>query len=53
VAHEFCVLKLGIVCLDGTKLEADASKHRANSYEQAQKMAEKLKAEGAELLENA
>lgn len=53
VAHEYGVLKLGSVSLDGTKIEANASKHKANSFEHAKKTAEKLKAEVAELLKNA
>src|SRR6204780_4507940 len=38
VAREMGVLKLGTVALDGTKIHANASRHRALSYEHASKI---------------
>ena len=38
IAHEMEVLKLGTVSLDGTKVKANASKHKALSYEHANKL---------------
>ncbi len=42
--------KLGKISLDGTKVKACASKHRALSWEHANKLEEQLKAEVAELM---
>jgi transposase/IS5 family transposase len=53
VAAEYGLAKLGTVSLDGTKIEANASIHKANSFEHAKKTAEKLKAEVDELLKMA
>jgi hypothetical protein len=50
VAREMGVLKLGTVALDGTKVHASASRHRALSYEHARKIEAQLKAEVADLL---
>jgi len=47
------VLKLGSVSLDGSKVKANASKHKALSYEHACKLEEQIKAEVAELLKKA
>ena len=44
VAREMGVLKLGTVALDGTKIHANASRHKALSYERAGKI--KTKATG-------
>jgi len=44
------LVKLGHVALDGTKVEASASKHKAMSYGRMEKKAEELKAEISELL---
>ena len=44
------LVKFGHVALDGTKVEANASKHKAMSYGRMEKKAEELKAEIAELL---
>src|SRR3954449_12481504 len=46
-------LKLGTVALDGTKIQANASRHSALSDEHATKIEAQLKAEGAELLAKA
>ena len=53
LAREIGVLKLGTVGLDGTKIHANASRHRALSYEHAGKIEEQLKAEVADLLAKA
>ena len=43
----------GTVSLDGTKIKANASKHKAFSYDHACKLEQQLKAEVAELLKKA
>ena len=53
IAHELDVLKLGRVSLDGTKIKANASKHKALSWEYACKLEEQLKAEVSELMRQA
>lgn len=53
IAGQAGVLKLGTVSLDGTKVKANASKHKALSYAHACKLEEQLKAEVAELLRQA
>jgi len=50
VAQQMGVLKVGKVSLDGTKVCANASKHRALSWEHAGKIEAQLQAEVAELL---
>src|SRR3954454_6151736 len=45
--------KLGTVALDGTKIQANASRHSALSYEHAGKIEAQLKAEVAELMAKA
>jgi len=52
-AQEVGMLKLGTVSLDGTKVHANASRHRAMSYGHAKKLEAKLKAEVAELMKRA
>jgi len=47
------LVKLGHVSLDGTKILANASKHKAMSYERMQEEAARLRAEINELLANA
>src|SRR3979411_613491 len=44
------LVKLGHVALDGTKIKANASKHKAMSYERLEKRAAELKAEVARML---
>jgi transposase len=51
VAHQMGVLKLGQVSLDGTKVQANASKHRALSWEHAGKIEAQLRAEVAQLMQ--
>ncbi len=53
IAHQMKLLKLGSVSLDGSKVKANASKHKALSYEHAGKLEAQLKAEVAELLKKA
>ena len=53
IAHQMNVLKLGKVSIDGTKIEANASKHKALSYGHACKLEKQLEAEVAELLQKA
>jgi len=53
LAREMGVLKLGTVALDGTKIHANASRHKALSYERAGKIEVQLKAEVAELMAKA
>jgi transposase len=47
------LVKLGHVALDGTKVKANASKHKAMSYEHMQKKTDELEAEIARLLSEA
>lgn len=44
------LVKVGLVSLDGTKVKANASRHKAMSYEYMQKEEERLQKEIAELL---
>lgn len=53
VAHQMGVLKLGSVSLDGSKVKANASKHKALSYEHACKLEAQIKAEVDQLLQKA
>jgi transposase len=50
LAREMKLLKLGKVCLDGTKLPANASRHSALSHGHIEKLEVQLKAEVQELL---
>jgi transposase len=50
IAQEMGLLKLGTVSLDGTKMKANASKHKAMSYEYACKLEKQLKKELEQLL---
>ena len=47
------LVKLGHVALDGTKIKANASKHKAMSYERMEKRAAELEAEAARWLSSA
>ncbi len=53
LAREMGVLKMGTVALDGTKINANASRHSALSYEHAVRIEAQLKAEVAELMAKA
>lgn len=50
LASEMKLLKVGTVCLDGTKIHANASRHSALSYGHIEKLETRLKAEVQELL---
>ncbi len=50
MAKEMKLLKLGNVCLDGTKIHANASRHSALSHGHIEKLEVQLKAEVQELL---
>ena len=51
LAQEMKLLKVGRVCLDGTKIHANASKHQALSHGHIERMEQQLKAEVQELVE--
>jgi transposase len=53
IARQMNMLKLGSVSLDGSKIKANASKHKALSYEHACKLEAQLKSEVADLLKRA
>jgi hypothetical protein len=55
IAHTMNVIKLGSVSLDGTKVKvkANASKHKALSYEHARKLEKQFMEEVAELMQRA
>lgn len=53
LCQEANLVKLGHVALDGTKVRAQASKHKAMSYGRVLKKEEELKQEVAQLLERA
>jgi transposase len=51
IAHRLGVLKLGDIFIDGSKVKANASKHKALSWDYANKREARLKAEVEKLLE--
>jgi len=53
IAQETGLLKVGKVSLDGTKVKANASKHKALSYAHASKLQEQLEAEVKILMQKA
>jgi transposase len=53
IALEAGAMKVGRVALDGTKVKANASKHKAMSYDRMVEKGKQLKAEVKELLEQA
>jgi len=53
LANEMGLVKLGHVALDGTKVKANASKHKAMSYQRMCEAEKKLEQEVAELLTGA
>ena len=53
VCQEAGLVKLGHVALDGTKIKANASRHKAMSYRRMQEEEQRLKGEIQELLERA
>jgi IS5 family transposase len=50
IAQRMGLVKLGTVSLDGTKLKANASKHKALSWDYANRLEEQLKGEVEELM---
>jgi transposase len=50
IAHQMGVLKLGKISLDGTKIKANASRHKALSWDYACKLEKQLKEEIKELM---
>src|SRR5882672_2896406 len=53
IALEAGAIKLGRVALDGTKMKANASKHKAMSYDRMQEKDKQIRAEVKQLLEQA
>lgn len=53
LAHQAGLLKLGVVAVDGTKIKANASKHKAMSYERMLENERRLENEIAEILRQA
>ena len=53
LAKELGLVKLGTIALDGTKIKANASKHKAMSYGRMKEQEQKLKQEIEALLERA
>jgi transposase len=53
IALETGAMKIGRVALDGTKVKANASKHKAMSYDRMQEKEKQLRAEVKQLLEQA
>jgi transposase len=53
LARECGLVKLGTIAVDGTKLKANASRHKAMSYERMQRTEAELKAQIAALLAKA
>jgi transposase len=50
IAHEMGILKIGKISLDGTKIKANASKHKSLSWPHALKLEKQLKDEIEELM---
>ncbi|MGZ8918500.1 MAG: transposase, partial [Methylobacter sp.] len=53
IAHGMGILKLGDISMDGTKIKANASKHKAMSWEYACKLEDQLRSEVEELIRRA
>jgi transposase len=53
LARELKLLKVGLVSIDGTKIDANASKHRSVRYDRAGELVEQLELEIAELMARA
>jgi transposase len=51
LAKELKLVKVGLVSVDGSKFEANASKHRSVTYERAGELIDQLKLEITELME--
>ena len=53
LAKELKLVKVGVVSVDGSKIDADASKHRSVRYDRAGELIEQLRLEIATLMERA
>ena len=53
LAKELKLVKVGVVSVDGTKIDANASKHRSVRYDRAGELVDRLKIEISELMERA
>ncbi len=53
LARELKLLKVGLVSVDGTKIEASANKHRSVRYDRAGELVEQLELEIADLMSRA
>ena len=53
IAHSMRIFKLGDISIDGTKIKANASKHKAMSWAYANKLEKQLQDEVAKLLKRA
>ena len=53
MARELKLLRVGLVSVDGTKVDANASKHRSVRYDRAKALVEQLRADIDELLSQA
>ncbi len=53
LAKELKLVKLGVVSVDGTKLDANGSKHRSVRYDRAGELIDRLKLDIAELMDRA
>ncbi len=53
LAKELKLLKVGTVSVDGTKIDANASKHRGLRYDRAQSLVKQLEADIAQLVDQA
>lgn len=53
LARELKLLKVGIVSVDGTKIDANANKHKSVRYDRAKELREQLRLEIAELMARA
>ena len=53
MARELKLVRVGLVSVDGTKMDANASKHRSVRYDRAKELVEQLRADIDELLSQA
>ncbi len=53
LARELKLVRVGVVSVDGSKVDANASKHRSVRYDRAKALVEQLRVDIAELLEQA
>ena len=53
LARELKLVRVGLVSVDGTKMDANASKHRSVRYDRAKALVEQLRADIEELMNQA